>query len=76
MLCVLCRVLRIECELLLALLVMRFKIGTQPLVGKIERMGICPILVNEVMQAIQNMIIADFDGQLTPAIKAAWGEID
>jgi hypothetical protein len=53
-LCVLSCVLRIECELLLALLVMRFKIGTQPLVGEIERVGICPILVNEGMQAIQN----------------------
>ena len=54
MLCALSRVLGIECELLLALLVMRFKIGTQLLVGEIERVGICPILVSEGMQAIQN----------------------
>src|SRR5215510_5135558 len=53
-----------------------FEIGQQPLIGEIQRMRVFPVVARNMVQSFHQMLIVHFDGQLAPAVKASWGEID
>lgn len=52
------------------------QIGQQPLIGEVERAGILPILMDDVVKAVNHFIIVDFNRQFTPAVEAARRKID
>src|SRR5262245_14550382 len=39
-------------------------------------MRVLPVVARNMVQSFHQMLIVHFDGQLAPAVKASWGEID
>ena len=53
-----------------------FQIGQQALVRQIKRPGIFPIVMNDIVQTIHDLIFADFNCQFTAAVKTSRGQVD
>src|ERR1700722_16118813 len=68
--------LLVEAELFDALAAVFFQVGQQSFIREIKRVGVLPIVVHYIVQAIDNMLVAHFDCQLATAIEAAGRQVD
>ena len=56
--------------------VVAFEFGEEACVGQIERMGMLPIVAHDFDHALDDVFVADVDGEFAAAIEAAGREID
>src|SRR5262245_50319439 len=52
------------------------EIGSQPLVGEIERVRVLPVMLHDVVQPLGDVIVVHGNRQFAPVVETTRGEVD
>src|SRR5258708_30247384 len=63
-------------EIFFYIRVVLLKLGEQALVGEVEGMGVGPVFLERLVDAIDDVRVVYLDGELAAAVEATRGEVD